>query len=284
MSETQTIYTAQTSPLGVILDMPFSQYAAAEGINASKLSDGRKSMLNMRQSIITPRAQSPKMRFGTSAHCMILESGNRFTICDAVGQSKDAKAERQAAQDMAGPDGIVITSEELAEFTAMRETLMAEPTCRRIIENTQHEVSMFWGGAYGKAKARLDMYSPRTIADYKTTDDIGVNAFMRTGENMWYHGKMGWYMEAVESVTGDKPDVFFVVQESKPPYDCYPVHVCAQVIKQGRKEAVELAMRWRCAVQANCYLGVVEPGTIVEYERPAWAAGADEVNMEGVEQ
>jgi hypothetical protein len=264
--------------------MPFSAYSRAAGINASKLSDGRKSMLHMRQSILTPKEQTPKMRFGTAAHHAVLESGARFTICDAAGQSKDAKAERMAAQDMAGPDGIVITSEELAKFKAMREVVMAEPTCRRIIENTQHETSLFWSGNYGPAKARLDLYSRLYIADYKTTDDIGVNAFMRTAENMWYHGKMGWYMEGVEAVTGDKPDVFFIVQESKPPFDCYPVHVNAQIIAQGRKEAVELAMRWRCAVQSNCYLGVVEPGSVVEYERPAWAAGADEVNMEGVEQ
>jgi hypothetical protein len=279
MSETQTEYD---TPDGIYYDMPFADYQSVKAINASCIVVGKKSMLHMHHAMNKPSGKpSPAMRFGTLAHHAVLEDGKRFRICD---ESKATKAYKAMAESLGAEAEYLLSSDEFAEVTAMRESVMTEPTAAYRIKSTRREVSMFWTGSYGRAKARLDGYSERLIWDYKTTKDITVASFWKTAENMAYLVKMGWYQEAVEKITGKKLPVSFVVQEQDAPFDRWVCNIPDEFIAQGRKQAVEIAMEYRCAEMTNCFLGV-QQGT-VQFERPAWAIGgnnADEINMEGVE-
>lgn len=258
----------------IVYDMPFSEYRAREGINASLLSDVRKSTLHARYKHDNPSAGSDAMRAGTLAHAMLLEDGLQIIVAEFDKRTVAGRAAYLDAIGRAGIDGIVCSPDAHAAALAMREAVMRHPTARRLVEKTRHEVSMFWDGSYRQAKGRADMLSDIWLGDYKTTAQITPSAFCRTGENLWYHGKLGWYAEGLKVITGDIPSCYLIAQESAPPFDVVVYRVPAHVIDQGRKEAVELAMRWRVAQATGVYQGV-EPD-VIEYERPKWAVGADD--------
>lgn len=265
----------------IMHELPFSEYRRRDGINASLLSVVRKSTLHARDYIDNPKPSTLAMNGGTLAHAMLLEDGRQVIVAEFDKRTNAGKAAYAEAVERAGMDGIVCTPDAHAAACAMREAVMRHTTARRLVEKTSHEVSMFWNGpvgrGYGLAKGRADMLSEVFLADYKTTAQIAPSAFMRTGETLWYHGKLGWYAEGLNEITGNIPSCYLIAQESNPPYDVVVLHVPPHVIAQGRKEAQELAMRWRVAVATGTYQGVAPD--VLEYERPAWAAGGDEVEI-----
>jgi hypothetical protein len=261
----------------IMQGLPFSEYRRRDGINASLLSDVRKSTLHARYNIDNARPGTDAMRLGTIAHAMLLEGGAPLIVAEYDRRTNAGKAAYADAQARAGSDGIICTPADHAAACAMREAVMRNPMARLIVEQTQHEVSIFWSGAYGHAKGRADMLSASKLADYKTTAQIEPGAFMRTAENLWYHGKMGWYAEGLKAITGDIPEAWIIAQEAAAPYDVAVYRMPAHVIEQGRKDAHELAMRWRVAVATGIYQGVAPD--VLEYERPAWAAGGDDVEI-----
>lgn len=257
--------------------MPFSEYGRRAGINASILSVVRKSTLHAKDYFDNPKPSTSAMSVGTLAHAVLLEPDRAIVAFSGDRRTNAGKAEYAAAVDRAGEDGIVCSIDDYTLALYMRDAVMRNPIARMIVEQTQHEVSLFWSGAYGQAKGRVDMLSEARLADYKTTAQIEHGAFMRTAENLWYHGKMGWYAEGLKAITGDIPEAWIIAQESASPYDVAVYRIPAHVIEQGRKEAQELAMRWRVAVATGTYQGVAPD--VLEYERPAWAAGGDEVEI-----
>lgn len=261
----------------IMHNLPFSEYRAREGVNASLLSVVRKSTLHARDYIDNPKPSTSAMSAGTLAHAVLLEPDRAIVAFSGDRRTNAGKAEYAAAVERAGEDGIVCSCDDHTRALSMREAVMRNRTARMIVEQTLHEVSLFWSGAYGQAKGRMDMLSEARLADYKTTAQIEPGAFMRTAENLWYHGKMGWYAEGLKAITGNIPEAWIIAQEAAPPYDVVVYRMPAHVIEQGRKEAHELAMRWRVAQAMGTYRGVAPD--VLEYERPAWASGGDEVEI-----
>jgi len=272
---------------GLVYNMPFDLYQAQQGINASSLAYGRKSMLHMHHAMTTHSPATPAMMFGTLAHYVVLEGGADLVCCDARRGTKAWDAAIDAAN---GNERMVCKPDEYAQVLAMREMVMAHTEARWIIEATQHEVSGFWTGDYGKAKLRADMLGcieasgNMILADYKTTGDIEPRRFFSTAERLAYHVKMGWYAEGVKAITGIYPDVYMIVQEQKAPHDVFVSIMPYEIVEQGREEAIEIAIKYRVAQECGIYQGV-EPDSVIEYERPAWVLGGEnaEVNMEGCE-
>jgi hypothetical protein len=287
MSEDRTEYKTSEPDNRLVWDMPFDLYQAQQGINASSIAHGRKSMLHMHHAMTTHSEATAAMMFGTLAHYVVLEGGAGLVCCDA---RRGTKAWQAAIDEANGNERMVCKPDEYEQVIAMRDAVMAHGEARWIIEATKHEVSGFWTGDYGKAKMRADMLGSveasgkMILADYKTTGDIEPRRFFSTAERLAYHVKMGWYAEGCEAITGKTPDVYMIIQEQKAPHDVFVAIMPAAIVEQGREEAIEIAMKYRIADECGIYQGV-EPDSIVEYERPAWVLGGEnaEVNMEGCE-
>jgi hypothetical protein len=277
MSETSVEYGGPAIVMGLAFDM----YAARRGINASAIAEGRTSMLHMRHSITGDRLATAAMKFGTLAHYVLLEGGKNLVFCDS---KRGSNAWSEAVLAAGGDDRLVCKPAEFMAACAMRDKVMQNRDAARIIESTNHEVSAFWTGDYGQAKARFDMLSDTVLADYKTTGDIRPDRFFSTAERLGYHVKMGWYAEGVEKITGKRPAVRIIVQESKPPYDCFVCEMPPQTVDQGREEAIEIAMRYRAHEVTGSFPGVASDGMMIAYERPSWTLGGEnaEVSMEGL--
>jgi hypothetical protein len=287
MSEERAEYKTSELDKRLVWGMPFDLYQAQQGINASSIAHGRKSMLHMHHAMTTHTEATAAMMFGTLAHYVVLEGGGGLVCCDARRGSKDWDAAVVAAN---GNERMVCKPDEYDQVMAMRDAVVAHKEARWIIEVTQHEVSGFWTGSYGKAKLRADMLGrvessgTMILADYKTTGDIEPRRFFSTAERLAYHVKMGWYAEGVKAITGIYPCVYMIVQEAKPPFDVFVAMMPYEITEQGREEAIEIAMKYRVAQECGIYQGV-EPDSVIEYERPAWVLGGEnaEVNMEGCE-
>jgi hypothetical protein len=248
---------------GIVHDLPFDQYQARPGVNASSIAHGRKSMLHMRQAMTEPTEPTPAMEFGTLCHYVILEGGAGLVCCDA---RRGTKAWDAAIIEAGGFDRLVCKPAEYDAAHRMRDMVMACEDAAWLIGRTQHEVSLFWRGNYGPAKARPDMFAPgETLADYNSTGDITPFRFFGVAERLGYHVKMGWYSEGAELLAGRRPDVFVIVQEAKPPYDCWVCTMAAEIVEAGREEAVEIATRYRAHEVAGSWPGVVTDGNMIEY-------------------
>ena len=222
------------------------------------------------------------MSLGTAAHYLVLENSRPFVECSARRGSNEWKD----AVEQAGDERMVLKPDEFDTITRMKESLMRNREIKWMIENTKHEVSMFWNGDYGRAKGRLDILGNNFFADYKTTNDATPRNFFNVSECMGYHLKMGWYAEGLAALGVDIPFSKIIVQENKHPFDCGIIEIPAEIIEDGRKQAREIAMQWMVACKTGIYLGQYAHGPI-QYERPGWSTYGEEedtVNMDGIEE
>lgn len=258
-------------------------YRTSEGINASAITSGLKSMLHMHYTMTGgERADSPAMKFGRQAHMAVLEP-RRWAASRNVYRGEGSKATKEYkawAADIDDTD-MIVTASESAAFDDMSLAIWQHKECAWLLDGCIFETPIWWDSdRYGRGKARIDAHKTGYIIDYKTTRSLDPRAFMRSAFNLNYHIRMGWYVHGWEMLTGERRDVVLIVQETEPPYDCYPMHMSDFVIGKGEQEAVDIAVRYHCCRTAGSFPGVASD--MVEFELPAWAGG-DEVNMEGVE-
>jgi hypothetical protein len=175
------------------------------------------------------------------------------------------------------PD-LIVTSAEFAELQAMSDSVWANSDAAWLLNGVTTERPIYWHDPRcGASKARIDADKPGFLIDYKTARNIDTASFFRSCHNLHYVMRMGWYARAIEATTGKRPDVFLIVQESAAPWDCYPVHIPASMIRDGEAEAVDIAVHYRCCEQSGVFPGVVSG--VAEYEPPAWAVcSGDEVD------
>ena len=258
-----------------------ADYRRAPGINASAICQGLVSMRHMHH-VMTggERQDTPAMAWGRKSHLAVLQPSLwRRERVIWTGGRKAGGAWEQCCNDASDLD-MIVTADECEQLQAMSDAVWDHKECAWLLEGVTTEQPIYWQDARaGACKARLDGYKPGYLIDYKTARNIDITGFCRSAYNLHYPLRMGWYARGVQAVTGVRPDVFLIVQESSAPWDCYPVHIPARIITDGESEAVDIAVQYRCCEQSGVFPGVASD--MVEYEPPAWAA-SNEVNMEGV--
>jgi hypothetical protein len=261
--------TEQREQYGV---MEFEQdYRKAPGINASAICAGLVSMRHMHHCMTGgERADTAAMAWGRRAHMAVLQprmwQANRAVW---VGSRKAGK-DWEAALSMVSDPDLIVTPNEDCELNAMADSVWANSDAAWLLNGVTTERPIYWHDQRcGASKARTDADRPGYLIDYKTARNIDPASFFRSCHNLNYVMRMGWYARAIEVTTGQRPDVFLIVQESAAPWDCYPVHIKPSMISDGESEAVEIAVHYRCCEQSGVFPGVVSG--VAEYEPPAWA-------------
>ena len=256
-------------------------YRKAPGINASAICAGLVSMRHMHH-VMTggERKDSPAMAWGRQAHMAVLQprmwQANRLVWDLGRKAGKEWEAFAATALD---PDFIATTDQD-NDLQAMSDAVWAHSECAWLLDGVTTERPIYWHDPRcGACKARIDADKPGYLIDYKTARNIDTVSFFRSVYNLHYVLRMGWYCRGIEATTGKRPEVYLIVQESSAPWDCYPVHISAAMIKDGEAEAVETAVLYRCCESAGSFPGVA--GGLVEYEPPEWTM-ASEVDMVGV--
>jgi hypothetical protein len=251
-----------------------AEYDSLPGITASAIKAGRVSMRHMRQEMLRVRDGSdatPAMRWGTLAHCIVLEPqlfDVAVTIYDGTKRGNAWEAEKAMAEGMGR---IIITSAERDRLAAMRDAANSDRHFRFVRETVSaFEVTETWTDPlYGAAKARVDGLGSDALLEYKTARTIDKHAFMGACERLGYHLQLAWYWHGC----GRPAHVWCVAQESEPPYCVGCFEGPFGTLEKAYQEAADIARMYRACEAAQSFPGIYDGPQV--YERPAWATGEE---------
>jgi hypothetical protein len=269
--------------------MTFDEYAAIPALNATAIKAGRLSMAHMRQAITQkpPTDESPAMRWGRLQHLAVLEPVELARLAVWTGGDKrtEAKAWRAFKEMHEGAD--IITEDELDSLSAISAAFTLSGAAQ-LVAGARHEVTLTWEGvagsvSIGPCKARLDSVHKDGFVEYKSTRAIATRAFMSQCEQLGYPLQLGWYALGLAATGTPAQTVYVVAQENKAPWCVAIYEVPANVLRTGGEEACEIARQYRVHELCGSFPGPYD-GQRLLYERPEWATGEAELNMEGVEE
>ena len=260
------------------------EYRAMPAINASAIAAGMTSMRHMRH-VMTGGAKkdTPAMQWGRKVHAAILTPTEFFAgVKIWEGASKRGKAWDKFKAENADDMDMVCTHAEMAALAEMSKSVWGNYDARHCLEFAQTEQVVTWDDPeVGKCKMRYDALNGSILSDLKTTANILPDAFWRTGYNLGYHVKMGWYARGIHLGSGPRPAARIIVLENAAPYDCWVCKMPDSIVEEGEKLAVETARLYRACEASNIFPGAVDG--LVDYELPGWVDVGNEVDMEGVE-
>ena len=116
----------------IVNDMPSAEYRSADGINASALKKGKKSMKTMKHFMDNPQKDSDTLRMGRLKHTWILEYDNRFdniAVYDGPTSGKGSRTEFDAFKQ-ANKHKDIVKQHELEQLDACRNSVMGYAPAR----------------------------------------------------------------------------------------------------------------------------------------------------------
>lgn len=170
---------------------------------------------------------------GTALHCKLLEPeefSKRFILAPEFNRRTTAGKEAEAAflKDCEHTGKTVMDAEQGRKLQLMRDSVMAHPAARWLLEAEGHcESSFYWTDPEtGElCRCRPDRYlsDHPVIVDVKKVADM--DRFARHIEEFRYHVQDAMYRDGFQHVTGETPGFFFLAVSET--IDCgrYPVRV-----------------------------------------------------------
>ena len=259
----------------IVPDWPRSAYDKAEGLNASVLVHGVKSMKHMRYAALNPQESTPQMRWGNLVHSVVLEPDRFERECVVWDGNKRGNAYKDFIANT--PEGKqIITAEEAMLLESTIDAVRHNKAVMDLFKDCHKECSFLWETPeYGKAKARMDGYNPNCIAELKTTADVSPTGFQRTAAKLLYHVRAGWYQCAVRAIIGKLIPVYVACIEADPPHDIVIYEYSEEALAVGRDVSQAIAKQYRECEKNGVYPGVCEdvrtlklPNWMMEGEKP----------------
>lgn len=228
------IRTAEMTP-GIYYDISNEDYHAGDGVSKSQLDMVAKNPALLKWVKAAPEDEEKKsaLDMGTALHCLLLEPeefDKRFIIAPVFNRrTTQGKADEEAfLKDVSRQGMTVMTAEEGRKLGLMRESAMAHPAARWMLEAPGYcEASMYWNddetGELCRIRPDKWLNEHNVIVDVKKVADM--ERFARHIEEFRYHVQNAMYCEGAQKVTGEVHGFFFLaVSES---IDCgrYPVRV-----------------------------------------------------------
>lgn len=289
-------------PMGVIYDMPFSDYLAVDALSSSGLRLLSRSPWHYRNRVeITPTR--PMLR-GTLAHCALLEPGamaSRYVVVPETAPRRPSRLQWQAKSP--SPDSVaamawwtdfnaqaatreIVTADEWAITQMQLDALARDPDIAGALSSGRGEVSVFWidedTGVY--CKARPDWVCPlehdeADLLDLKATADESPNGFGRASARLKYHLQAAHYKAGYEAATGVKVRQFlFAAVTSAPPVLAVPYIFTDEISSQANDERRELLERFAWCKREDQWPTYGSGLQLLDF--PAYAKRSGEVDIE----
>lgn len=260
----------------VEVGIPFADYLKIDACSAHGLMLIERSPAHYRASIEAPRAPTPAQALGTLAHLLILEpdrEASEVAVAPAVdGRTKAGKEAKEAfARESEGK--LIVTKDDMTKARAMRESVMAQPYARALLEDGQAESTLLWKdhetGLNCKARPDWLCGGHAVTVDLKTACDASPDGFAKASGQYTYHMQSGHYTDAaIACGLGERTFVFIVV-ETEPPYAVGLYQLDAEAIFVGRQR-----IRRALETYARCRESGEWPGYATEIKTlslPKWA-------------
>jgi hypothetical protein len=273
---------------GAYEGMSFDEYAAAPGMNGSKIVYMRRSPMYYRWMATHPSPETDALKLGKIVHRMVLEP----TLVDDVavwGRLPEQKVRRGHHWDefcQRNQDRVILTKDE-AEYTtgAARAALSNAPIRKYANAEGPTEVSLFWDDPRTglRFKARLDKIIPEThtIPDLKTTRDATPRRFQSQAYDLGYFVKMAHYWDGYRTLIGREPSLKLLALEARPPYESAVFDIPRDVVLMALDERNDLVDRIEECEKRSEWPAAQQDEVTLEY--PTWAMfamGDDDLALE----
>lgn len=218
--------TEITLELGLFPGVSEEEYRPSEGINASVMAEGLRSMAHMRYAMENQSSgTSPAMELGTLVHLLALqpeEFDARYVVKpDWDARTTAGKAIRDAFTATLG-ERRSIDAETLATARAMVDALRSHRLAGPLMaaDGPCEVVARWKDPATGLVcKGRLDKYIPGVLAlDLKTTADASPGAFASSYYKYGYHRQLAHYTDGFGIASGKETPFVIVCVENVAPF------------------------------------------------------------------
>lgn len=267
---------------GIYHDISNEDYHAGKGVSKSQLDMVAKcpALLPWQKAAPVDTEKLKALDMGSALHCLLLEPDQfdkRFIVAPQFNRRTTAGKEDEASflRDVEGMGMTVMDAEQGRKLQLMRESALAHPAARWLLEADGHaEASFYWTDEETGELCRIrpDRYlvNHPVLADVKKVADM--DRFARHIEEFRYHVQDAMYREGFTQVTGDAPGFFFLAVSET--IDCgrYPVRVFeldAEDVDAGHALfRRDLNTYHRCRTSNDW-------GGVETIKRPAWARKQD---------
>jgi hypothetical protein len=250
------------------------QYHADPAVSASHLHAIAKSpqhywsrFLNPARPPVEPTAA---MRFGSLAHCAVLESEelpNRYGVCGP----RNTKAGKEQAEQMAAAGIEPVTAGDMLTANCMADAVRSHPYAGALLAEGKAEQSFWWDDLPTgmRCKCRPDWYFGSTVVDLKTTTDASPAGFAKSVATFRYHVQASHYLSGLH---GAERFLFIAVEKT------YPYAVAVYELDADAMRVGDELRRRDLQMIADCRATGEWPGyssTCEILSLPKWATYAD---------
>lgn len=223
------------------------------------------------------RSETSAQRFGSAAHCAILEP-NRFGK-EYVRGPDDKRGKKWAEAIIESEGKTLITSAEYDDACRIRDVLHRESVVQRLTSGrTDIELSSFWTDPETgvQCKCRPDIFNHKMglLADIKTAADGRPHKFRNSVVDYGYHVQDPFYVQGWNANAAVKAEAFlFIVIEKTAPFAYSLYELSKPAVEEGERIIrASLASYAKCAASDNWPSYV---NGVTELDLPAWAYGKD---------
>lgn len=213
----------------IVENMPHEEYIAHKAVSRSGLTELLRSPQHYWWKYLSGQAEredTTALRLGTAFHTLLLQpslfSEVAMVWSGKPRNTKEGKDEYAAAEAQSNGK-LLIKQADFEHLQAMARSILAQPAAKKIIDASgKIEASFFYTDMNTgvEAKARPDFWrEDGIVVDLKTTNDASEAQFQRSIVDYGYDIQAFMQMEAIERVTGTRPQSFvFICVEKDPPY------------------------------------------------------------------
>jgi hypothetical protein len=258
----------------------YEEYADLEGINASVLKEGRRSMKHLQYRLQNAREDTIRLGLGRAAHCLVLEPEN-FDRDFAVWTGARRQGKQWDAFCKATAGRTRISAEEYEHAKGMADAIAAHPIAGPLMRKPgESEKVIQWTDPLTDVpcKGRIDRLTADEVIDVKTSAETDSRRFGQLAARYGYHLQAAFYVKGLRALEMER--VFkFVVVEPLPPHDVAVVAVTEDALYAGEEELAEIMRGVATGIFSGLWPGRYEHGE-VPLELPSWVFPDSEVETD----
>lgn len=263
---------------GIYFGVTNEAYHAGPGVSKSQLDDiaDTPAIYLWRKNAPVDTEKTKPLDIGTAFHCCTLEPdefSNRFILAPEFNRRTSAGKEEEKAflESCASSGKTVITAEEGRKLDLMRQSIMALPLGKWLLESAGFcESSIYWEdtetGLLCRCRPDKIITEYNWIVDVKTTADI--HKFRTAYYDYRYHVQDAFYSDGYRAQFNEIPTFVFLVASTTIECGRYPVEIF--MMGDDAKLAGQREYRRNLQTLAEC-LNSDEWPAIKTLSLPRWA-------------
>lgn len=221
-----------------------------------------------------PRIETPAMKFGTAAHCAILEPTRFVNEYDVLPSGLDRRTKEGKAiyTELEAKGKTLLSIDDWQAIHGMLDSVMDHPAARDLLSEGLAETSYFSEMDRVAVKCRPDWLSSGIVVDLKTTQDASLSGFSKSIANYRYAVQAAFYSDILASLGHDVVAFLFVAVEKTAPYAVGVYELDDMSLEIGREQYQRDLDTYRRCIESGewpAYSSSVEMISL-----PKWAIAA----------